>query len=89
MTLRRPDTVKIFQDLYREIAPNAAGAVEIGRRKCAIGTFRGDMFRDPFQFIERCRQEIAVFCHAMDPAQLLGAGEKRFEPVEGYSNQVD
>jgi hypothetical protein len=89
MTLRCPDTVKIFQDLYREITPNAAGAVEIGRRKGAVCIFRGDMFRDPFQFTERCRQEIAVLCHTMDPAQLLGAGEKRFEPVEGYANQVD
>jgi len=83
---RYPDAVKIFQDLDREITPNAAGAVEISRRKRAVCIFRGEMFGDPLQLKERCGQEIAIFRHAMDPAQLLGTGKKRFEPVESNSN---
>ena len=50
---------------------------------------RGEMLCDTFQFMERCRQEIAIFCHAMDPAKLLCAGEKRFQPIECHSYPVD
>ena len=67
MALRYPDPIEILQDLNGQVSPNAADAIEIGCGKCAVRMFGGKSFGDTFQFIERRRQEIAIFCHLMDP----------------------
>src|SRR5579883_2632572 len=89
MPLRYPDPIEIFQDLNGQVSPDAAQAVEIGCGECAVGMPGGKLFGDPFQLIERRRQKIAIFCHPMHPAKLLGAGKKRFEGRESNFNLID
>jgi hypothetical protein len=89
IALRHPDPIEIFQHLNGQVSPNAAQAVEIGRGKCALRMLGGKLSGDPLEFFERCWQEIAIFCDPMHPAELLGAGEKRFKGRKSNSDMID
>ena len=57
MALRETNVIEIFQHLDGQITSDAADAIEIGRYKCAVRTFRRKTLRDLFQLTKRCRQK--------------------------------
>ena len=87
VAFRNPDAVEIFQHLDGEVAPDAADAIEIRGCESAIGGLRGKMAGHLLQFFERFRQVEPIGRHAVNPAELLGAGEVGFDRLQGEARQ--
>ena len=77
MTLRDADVIEILQDLNGEIAADAGRTIEVCCRKRGVRAFRGEMFRDPFEFAaEAVQGDCPLFRRLINP-QLDFAADAR------------